>query len=746
MLIEEDLKKAVVRIDSECVGTGFFVGGDGTLLTCFHVVRDKKTGGLTTKGIRVTFRDQTYSAECIFSPPDPAALDIAVLRLTIKSLPSDACLLPLRRPTSTLNLSGRYCTFGYRDPSHFQGLYTTGRIHGLTETDQGVEVLQLASEAVGAEGIRPGMSGAPVYSDDAKGVIGVVALRSTSQAENIPFAIPLDMVERLWPPLGIRLDVEDTLQGLVDIFRKDEWFTKKTFQALYNSLPFPNLPSYQNSEETAAQELVNHLRQGDHQQIHRFITLLHSQRPDIPLSKLRPFHRIIFVNREIELEAELEPYPAPYILFEAPSGYGKTELLHEIEQRYFRNGWICIFVSTPKNLKTAIDLAALIVQEAGWDAKSLEGSNITDYATFLFGCLNPRTGIPRPVGLLLVIDGIELLPLDQIENFVHFLTKLQHLSRLTMHLRVRLAGRYVGTSWNSAATHQGLVLRIRRLSPFTYRYVRDTLHRMYPDQSNLDLRAAHLMHLTGGHPGGMAAIIERIDFQESLSDAIIDHQDECCEIICEYGEDVRQSIPAHLRDIFDVLSVFRRYSRRLLQRLIDKRIINYSGDAYGLERELMKTYLVFRNDGFIRDDIVRRVLAIRMHRVDRGRFLNLCRTGVLLYEEELKTASSRLEMIAIEVLYQVALLGFYSSDQKSDGRKLVAKQILGENGTLQQCLQILRARGVDEIDQDFLSCLQDDNNNWEFRFTINFFLRDTLYNDEPMRKLQNQAEAFFGGV
>src|SRR5262249_53709887 len=49
---------------------------------------------------------------------------------------------------------------------------------------------------------------------------------------------------------------------------------------------------------------------------------------------------IQFVNREEDLSLA-DKYAPPYLLFDAPAGYGKTQLLWEIVQRYLLKGWIC---------------------------------------------------------------------------------------------------------------------------------------------------------------------------------------------------------------------------------------------------------------------------------------------------------------------------------------------------------------------------------------------------------------------
>ena len=95
MAAENDkLCQAVVCVRGVLIGTGFFIGKDGTLLTCFHVIGDKKTGEMA-QSLNILFNKKEYPARCIYASPNPMNLDAAVLQLEEGQLPPGAAILPL---------------------------------------------------------------------------------------------------------------------------------------------------------------------------------------------------------------------------------------------------------------------------------------------------------------------------------------------------------------------------------------------------------------------------------------------------------------------------------------------------------------------------------------------------------------------------------------------------------------------------------------------------------------------------
>jgi hypothetical protein len=262
------------------------------------------------------------------------------------------------------------------------------------------------------------------------------------------------------------------------------------------------------------------------------------------------------------------------------------------------------------------------------------------------------------------------------------------------------------------------------------------------------LCAAHLMHITGGHPGCMAKIMERTEFVTPVEECFEKYEDRDEEIVKAVAQDIRKSIPDPLRNTFDVLSIFRRYNCCLLQKIIDEKLIEYKGDVKSLEEDLTSTYLVRRkSDGFIQDEIARRLLAIRLYRDEPDHFNTLCKKAKQIYEQDLQDSQKptyRPELIALEGLYQELQIVYYQGEQTLAERKHLYKAFFADNGILRRYLKILAGKpDVSDIRGNFITLLEDKDGDWEFQFTVNFFLRDEHYNDNPYEEMLRQVKSFF---
>ena len=365
-------------------------------------------------------------------------------------------------------------------------------------------------------------------------------------------------------------------QDLEDNILSDEWFTDVSFASFYQSLPIPGLIKYEHLRGGKREQLLAQIR-GRKAQIYDFANYFRLKRPDIPLdlSILPPVHHINFVNREMELKEACDLFAPPYLLFDAPSGYGKTELLKAIQRHQFRDNWIGMYVKTQEDHPvSATKLAQQIATQADFHDSLKHLSSLEAMGLVLGGRLyqhfSPQN---RAVsGLVLLIDNVESLPESEIDGFVNqFLPALQNALR-HVPIRIRFAGRNVGSRWIRHSTK--FPIKIIPLSPFRLKFVQETVKRLLPSLADHDTFAAHLMHVTGGHPGCMAEIIEgaRVDYQ-TADDFFHAHEDEHKNIVLKYAQKTREAIPENLRNIFDVLSDFRRYNLLLLQKFIDDKLI-----------------------------------------------------------------------------------------------------------------------------------------------------------------------------
>jgi hypothetical protein len=201
------------------VGAGFLVD-QRHVLTCAHVVANALD--VPDDGPRPVGTVQVDFAPAGPSPPIPAHVreegwtpvgaddrgDVAVLELQ-GDLPGSVGPAPLRQPA---RLRGRaVSTFGYpRGIEHGEWAHAT--VSGFAGPSD--EWVQLDGTTVTGRRIERGFSGAAVYDQTARGVVGMVVAEDKQAEVKIAWMIPVEVLARAWPPLAdlvpsrLRLDPE----------------------------------------------------------------------------------------------------------------------------------------------------------------------------------------------------------------------------------------------------------------------------------------------------------------------------------------------------------------------------------------------------------------------------------------------------------------------------------------------------------------------------------------------------------
>ncbi len=200
--MSEDINAGIVRILSgRSVGTGFVVSNDGLLVTCAHVL-----GRPCPERVSAIFlatnerREATVEMQWL---RDVDAEDMAILRVQ-GGLPQEVRSLPLG---SSTGVSGhKISTFGFPSAGEVEGIAGYGKVLGRgSQTKVGQPLLQLRSSE-----ITQGFSGAPVWDELRKRVIGMVVIVATPDASGkmgeTAFATPTETLQRVCTDLQI-LDI-----------------------------------------------------------------------------------------------------------------------------------------------------------------------------------------------------------------------------------------------------------------------------------------------------------------------------------------------------------------------------------------------------------------------------------------------------------------------------------------------------------------------------------------------------------
>lgn len=532
-----------------------------------------------------------------------------------------------------------------------------------------------------------------------------------------------------------------------------------------NYMPVYDQFADQMTKTTKAQRLIEFCYRSN--RLEELGNLIHQQQQKFGVTRDIPTD---FVNREEEKREALRESSSPYMLFDAPTGYGKTRFLQAIRDGYFARGWYFIFVETPQDA-TAFTLSLTIIHELlvehnkvqqAMGLKHFSSSPLTEIPFIVNNFITLiqliQSSVSHKQTLVILIDNIEQLRDEEVDIFESkFLKPLhQELETIQWNLLVRLSGRDVRHIW--LRTPKSIIVRIKQLTPFRYEDVLDTLYAAYrskkpaqhtrPNRSEVNLCAAYLMYLTGGHPGCMKQIIEQIDFEQPV-EAFFNHERERLlkENVLPIAHDIRATIPDGLRDMFDVLSVFRLYNLDVLQKMIDTHVITFADNADILEQQLTATRFVkMKADGFIQDDIVSRILAIRLRWEEPERFFRLSNEAKTTFKEYLAGKPHNPAYIVREALHQEILSAFCVEEQSLDERRNVRTTLLADDGKVHWYIEQLQNCSSSKHSMQYvrhlLALLEDEQESWEFRLLANFMLREETYNDAPFNDILDKIRKF----
>ncbi len=476
-----------------------------------------------------------------------------------------------------------------------------------------------------------------------------------------------------------------------------------------------------------------------------------------PEPKPAPPPHVPFINREDELKQILSSFAPPYHLVDAPAGYGKTALLKELRRRFGEQNWISVYVSVQKH-RSLPDVAQALAAQLGIsltldpDARRL-GLNLGRAIVQHQGDYFVQEGVDSRRGVILFIDvdkrpwtsllpTIDALLVDFIPGVEYSLRGLDFFKRSHNPFRVVFAGRYLAGKTPSTSP---LPLTILKLTPFNYEVVRNSARAYLSDQRGVGQLAAHLMHYTAGHPGCMARVLELYQERGYPPDEFFRYSaEEIWEsIVWQEADAVHNDIRRELRRIFDDLSIFRCLDYAVLQRLLDEAVFPEHESEFDLADELTGTYLMDWKGRLLRDDITRRLLAMRLlQEIGPRSFAVHCQRAQAICVERLQDSSAQMpEMWTIEFLFQS--LQQHAEDIKDRQKRMEIRQAFLGQALLQALQLLVDGRKAREERYALKRALEAD---WEFQFTVNYFLREDEYNDEPHEELSQRIDDFFRSI
>ncbi|MCP4106268.1 MAG: hypothetical protein GY749_12130 [Desulfobacteraceae bacterium] len=471
---------------------------------------------------------------------------------------------------------------------------------------------------------------------------------------------------------------------------------------------------------------------------------LKNKYPDRFEEKLTDSSHVPFVNQEEKIDIILSSYTSSYHLLDAPAGYGKTALLRKIEQELRKTHFLCGYFSINEDRQTLPKLIKAMFDKFNFGEfpkNASPGRLIADLGNFV---KQKRKKNAEMQGLVFLIDleksdklSSSYLIKDLFEIFIPRMQRSLGSDNFFLsgssRFRVVIAGRYLTDLEEVRSTP--LPFLIHKLSQFSYEILLH-LARIYfkgnISEDDIKTISSHIMSLSGGHPGYMAVLLEKYKEGCPPPDEFLDaYKEDIREIRNDKIGHIFENTDKELRDIMEMLSPCRRFDYLFLRQFIEKGVIR-ADDAYDLADRLTNAYLIVRKDGFLQDDITRRLLAVRLYQDDSKKFIEICKAAKESYTYALSNSkTTRPEIIVIELLYQELQLAYCQQEQNTEE---TFSEAVNEN------LNILIAdRDVQEMIDNFVEALMDD---WEFQFVLNYFQRKDTYNDQPYQRLKQQINEF----
>jgi hypothetical protein len=464
-----------------------------------------------------------------------------------------------------------------------------------------------------------------------------------------------------------------------------------------------------------------------------------------------------FTNRQDEISRILSPYAPAYYIIDAPTGYGKTKLLLELERRFQADWWKCAYISVAETdtlesviaeLRTRLGAASPTMPEGVPQGLQLGLSLASQWTE------NPKNGVVWLIDLekkpsLPLVQQIftELIPAVDV-----CLRSLEFFRNKHNRFRVILAGRYI--AMRPEVRKGDTPKTVLQLSPFDYEVVCDAVRDYLKGRASgvAEQLAAHIFFMTGGHPDCVTQVIQRYSqvvgyapdtFVSLLGDQIWK------EIVRPVALDLRDGLADSTKELYKVvgrLCVFRYVDYEILRHMKDEWKDIAIESEYDLADELTATYLLDWKDRVLRDDLARRILSIAAQREDPLDFARLSRQAQELCADRMRDPNTpRPEIWFIEFLYQeLQQRAHQLSQSHAQQRQGMLYEFL--NARLPQALTILlEERQVPSrsfhIEQSALAQALD--KDWEFRFNLNYHLRGEQFNQDPYTALLNGIDNWF---
>ena len=358
-----------------------------------------------------------------------------------------------------------------------------------------------------------------------------------------------------------------------------------------------------------------------------------------------------FVNREYELRRICTLNGAQFTLIDAPAGYGKSYLLHEVKRqlcdiwggsshnpRIDGSGTRCALIEFGDRLALERQVLDAICEQMDIPPESVTS---TDDLAPEFIAMAERSGdqAHKLTTVMLMFDKTDQIRVEGVKTWlvrdlIAGLDRGLDAPRSGIKLRAVLAGRFIASEWDTLGKQHALKFMLLPLSPFSRDIVEEAL-RLKAQEVGQSLEppaysgmARGIVRVTGGHPRCMSQVIDLLaekrfgvnyEGPESYFDRI--HLAVFRNSVRPVVDALVEKLEDGVSELMSRISVFRRFDQRILDILINSGEIE--GFASGEEAlaTLNDTALITppgivetekRYEHLHTDRIARRLLALSM--------------------------------------------------------------------------------------------------------------------------------------
>lgn len=595
----------------------------------------------------------------------------------------------------------------------------------------------------------------------------------------------------------LRFQIEEYLIGIPDIdnedlrkqIARDARFSKRIINKIkWKIQPSANFVSYfidfllewgDIDDDDDRISIIEYLKAtyrmvgGDAQQA--LSVLLRSLDIEISDRKKKADSEFKFINREQDI-ADLtdEISVSPRHAVHAPAGFGKTWLLGRLKHVFNNKGWLAASFTMDQDT-TIEDLAAGLLKSIDNEAEiSFNNKNTEDMADEFSGILKRFWEEHQPgKGIVLLIDTNTIPTNVKVFNYLintwlpGVITNFQGLTFFATELsrfRIILAGRFFDNSIVMQLQALDGSYSIYQLTPFSDSVIAKSVSTYLPDiQSDWRVELwSNLFFYSGGHPGILNTLLKYYsDQNKPLPRKFFDKNTQLIEkVVLEELNAILNDIPADAKNLLISLSPFRYLSYEVIEEIVS----DYNEMLYGqndvnlIVDNLTQRYLLTWDEQtghLLKDAISRRIMTLYLRLTNKQNDLDYsrrCSIAKSIYLNRLSDLSGNnvpSTRWAIEVLFQ----SLHESSHligKVSNRQDLRKRFWGEsddgnvppslNSILHECLEKL----VDGREKRMqIAALQRvASADWEFIFTLNYFLRDEVFNQNWLGVLLAKTQSY----